>query len=115
MSTESLEAEERSSIVPVIAGMLAVASVIGVQFLPTKIMLCDPKGYCRDLDPVEYRALKDDLRQKYAENATSTFEEYQTFISVLDHEVKAKGGLNISDVRSEQDIKNAINRLLSSE
>lgn len=106
---------ERGSVGPVVAGVLAVMAVVGIQILPTKVTLCDAKGYCRDLNKTEYRELKSDLRQKFVTNATTTFEEYQTFITILDREVKARGGFTIEDVKSPDDIRNAVDRFLSTD
>ncbi len=106
---------ERGSIGPIVVGTLAVMAAFTIQMLPTKVTLCDAKGYCRDLNKTEYRELKSDLKQKFVSNATTTFEEYQTFITILDREVKARGGFTIEDVKSPDDIRNAVDRFLSTE
>jgi hypothetical protein len=106
---------ERGSVAPVVAGAIAVVAAVAIQVFPAKVTLCDAKGYCRDLNKTEYRELKSDLRQKFVSNATSTFEEYQTFITILDREVKAKGGFTIEDVKSPDDIRSAVDRFLSTD
>ncbi len=106
---------DRGSIAPVVAGAIAIVAAVAIQVFPAKVTLCDAKGYCRDLNKTEYRELKSDLRQKFASNVTSTFEEYQTFITILDREVKAKGGFTVKDVKSPDDIRNAIDRFLSTD
>lgn len=106
---------DRASVAPVVAGVVAIMAAVAIQVLPTKVTLCDAKGYCRDLNKTEYRELKSDLRQKFVANATTTFEEYQTFITILDREVRAKGGFTIDDVKSPDDIRNAVDRFLSTD
>ena len=115
MPEEVISPSERGSVGPVIAGALAVVAAVTIQMLPTKVTLCDAQGYCRDLNKTEYRELKSDLRQKFVSNATTTFEEYQTFITILDREVKARGGFTIEDVKSPDDIRNAVDRFLSTD
>lgn len=106
---------ERGTIGPIAVGAVAVMAAIAIQIYPVKVTLCDAKGYCRDLNRTEYSELKSDLRQKFVSNATTTFEEYQTFITILDREVKVRGGFTIEDVKSPDDIRNAVDRFLSTE
>lgn len=106
---------ERGAIAPIVVGIAATIAAVAIQIYPANVTLCDAKGYCRDLNKTEYRELKSDLRQKFVSNATTTFEEYQTFITILDREVKARGGFTIEDVKSPNDIRNAVDRFLSTE
>jgi len=115
MPEEIVPAFERGAIGPIAVGAVAVMAAIAIQIYPAKVTLCDAKGYCRDLNRTEYSELKSDLRQKIVSNATTTFEEYQTFITILDREVKARGGFTIEDVKSQDDIRNAVDRFLSTE
>lgn len=103
------------SVAPLVIGVAAIVAAVAIQVYPAKVTLCDAKGYCRDLNKTEYRELKTDLRQKFVSNATTTFEEYQTFITILDREVKSRGGFTIQDVKSQDDIRNAVDRFLSSD
>lgn len=115
MPEEVIIPSERGAVGPVVAGVMAVMAAVAIQVFPAKVTLCDVKGYCRDLNKTEYRELKSDLRQKFVSNATTTFEEYQTFLTILDREVKAKGGFTIEDVKSQDDIRSAVDRFLSSD
>lgn len=107
--------KEGGSVAPLVIGVAAVMAAVAIQMYPAKVTLCDAKSYCRDLNKTEYRELKTNLRQKFVSNATTTFEEYQTFITILDREVKSRGGFTIQDVKSQDDIRNAVDRFLSSD
>lgn len=101
--------------IPIIAGIvgtLAIGSAVAVKFIDTGVQFCDGKD-CKTITQEQYAQVKTGLADKYLNGQEMTWEEYQTFVKVLDTEIKKNGGLEVRDVKSDDDIKQAAYDLLN--
>lgn len=104
---------ERTPLLVGAAGLVASAIILLVT--PTTVEICQPDGRCDTFTREEYRLVKAELADLVEVNGPSeplTWEKYQALVKIVDREIKANGSLKISNVRGEDDIKNAINSLL---
>ena len=76
-------------------------TIIGGYFLLVRpdgsVVFCDPQGECVEFTQQEYLAERGRLIGKARLNQPLEYEEYQLLVKIYDHEIKQKGGLQITN------------------
>lgn len=81
-----------------IVGIIGALALVSIVFLPTQIQICTADGICRIFTKTEYETQRSDLATKYENGTAVSFQEYQTFVAILDKEIKKKGTQTFTDI-----------------
>lgn len=89
---------------------LAIAGIIGTAIVggglaistlkDTNVQVCTEKG-CNTYTKDEYKQAKTFLADKYLKGDEMTWEEYQAFVGLLNHEIKQSGKLTITNFKGD--------------
>ena len=90
---------------------LAIAGIIGTAIVggglavstlkDTNVQVCTEKG-CNTYTKDEYKQAKTFLADKYLNGTEMTYDEYQAFVGLLNHEIKQKGKLEIANFKGDE-------------
>ena len=93
-------------------GILGVISLVSIVFSPTNIKICTSDDVCRIFTKSQYETERNDLATKYENNTPVSYQEYRTFIAMLDQEIKKRGSVAFADVTDNDVLRKKIANFL---
>lgn len=97
----------------VVAATIAATAYGSVFSLNSGVRICDAQNNCTQYTAQEYENVKDFLGEKIKNGNVLSWDEYQTMIKIVDHEIKENGGLTVSPVDADTNMRDVIGSILT--